>query len=69
MYEFVAVMRLPNGLTQRVAVRADDSDQRRVSRERRSAAGADPQGDETHYASGRLVGRGDLLGSLVFNPG
>ncbi len=25
MYEFVAVVRLPNGLTQRVAVRADDS--------------------------------------------
>ena len=25
MYEFVAVVRLPNGLTQRITVRADDN--------------------------------------------
>ena len=30
MYEFVAVVRLPNGLTQRVTLRADDSGRARA---------------------------------------
>ncbi len=34
MYEFVAVVRLPNGLTQRVAVRAEDSGKGRAMLER-----------------------------------
>ena len=39
MYEFVAVVRLPNGLTQRVAVRADDSGKGRAMLEAQEGRG------------------------------
>ncbi len=39
MHEFVAIVRLPNGLTQRVTIRADDSGRARAMLEARYGRG------------------------------